>query len=130
MEFIWKNLTGKNMSDLNEEERIKFDNLSACIKFAVASLSDSQKSELGIGQKNFLFCFFNLKECNLTNDLRCFYSTYLGNCFQFNSKSAFKKSILQGKLNGLSLGIGPILNVKKRDWLRLPMALGYSLKMT
>jgi hypothetical protein len=114
MEFMWKNITGKDMNDLNEEERIKFGTLSAYIQFAAASLSDSQKSKFGLGQKNFLSCLFNLKECNLTNDFRWFYSTDLGNCLQFNTKSPFKKSILQGNLNGLSLGIGPFQNSNKR----------------
>jgi len=78
-------------------------------------LSDAEKSLFSFGKESFLSCLFSLQPCNITEDIKWFYSLDLGNCFQFNSIPPLKKTILQGELNGLSLTIGPILNSNQNN---------------
>ena len=87
------------------------------VKYEAASVlvNDSFRQSLGLSRDDFRAFVFNQEVCNLTRDLRWFYSQTYGNCFQFNSGDLpLKMTTFQGDQYGLWILVGPLVNANKK----------------
>jgi hypothetical protein len=90
------------------------------------AFGDAKRKDLGTNFPEIVTsCYFDLQACNITRDFQWFFHSFYGNCIQFNANSFdLKSSFYAGKLHGLQLILGPLINRNK-----YPVTLSTGLKV-